>query len=175
MKQPEDKTALLDLLRREKAHWEALLQLVSEEEMLLPGVTGDWTFKDVVAHLTVWRKRTVARFIGAQQGGEVPPPEFPTDLKNALEVNEWMYRVNRDRPLAEVLAESQAVWEQLVDIVEALPEADLFERRRYEWMQGRALGPGNLFWSFEHLHEHAAHINDWLARRMEAEGSQCGL
>jgi hypothetical protein len=48
---------------------------------------------------------------------------------------------NRDRPLAEVLADSRQVCQQLVDFVEALPEADLMEPGRFEWMEGHALGP----------------------------------
>jgi hypothetical protein len=165
MAQPKDKAALVAALHREKIYWEALLQVVSEEDMLLPGVTGDWTFNDVVAHLTGWRKRTVARFAGALQGGEPLPPEWPAELgEDVQRVNAWIYRTNRDRPLAEVLAESRQVWQQLVEVVQALPEADLLEPGRFAWIGGKALGPANLGWSFAHLHEHGAQINDWLAR-----------
>jgi hypothetical protein len=168
MEQPRDKAALAAALHRERAYWEALLAVVGEDEMLLPGVTGDWTLKDVVAHLTVWRKRTIARFLGAQQGGKLPAPEWPADLgDDAQAVNAWSYRMNRDRSLAAVLDESREIWQQLVDTVTALPEAALMEPGRYQWMNGRALGPANLGWSFQHLHDHAAQINDWLARRLD--------
>jgi hypothetical protein len=167
MEPPTTKPALVQWLRLEKACWDALLQLVAHDDMLLPGMTGNWTFKDVVAHLTVWRKRTVARFVAARQGGEVAPPEWPAELKDALAVNDWMYGVNRDRPLAEVLTESEQIWQELIAVVEALPENILLEQTRFEWSGGRPMGPTNLSWSFEHLHEHAAHINDWLARRLE--------
>jgi hypothetical protein len=40
-----------------------------------------------------------------------------------------------------VLADSRQVCQQLVDFVEALPEADLMEPGRFEWMEGHALGP----------------------------------
>ena len=49
MQQPKTKAEFLRMLQRERAYWEALLALVSEDDMLTPGVTGDWTFKDVVA------------------------------------------------------------------------------------------------------------------------------
>jgi hypothetical protein len=171
MEQPTTKAAVVVWLHRERTYWHALLSLVSalvsEDDMLLPGVVGEWTFKDVVAHLTVWRKRTVARFVAAQEGGEVPPPEWPAGLDDALAVNDWTYRLYRDRTLTEILVESELVWQQLIDAVAVLPEATLFERARYEWSGGRPIGPANLAWSFGHLHEHAAHINDWLARRLE--------
>jgi hypothetical protein len=163
MEQPRNKAALIATLHREKAYWEALLHVVSEEDMLLPGATGDWTFKDVVAHLTGWRKTTIARLAGALPGGQPLPFERDEDVQA---VNTANYRANRDRPLADVLAESEQVWQQLVEMVEALPEADLLEPGRFNWMGGRPLG-STLNWSYGHLHEHAAQINDWLARLLE--------
>ncbi len=169
MQQPKTKTALLETLRREKTFWEALMAVVAEEDMLAPGVTGDWTFKDVVAHLTAWRKRTLARFEGARRGSKPPPPEWPAELGDDTQaINDWLYRQSRERTLVEVLEGSRRVWQELVDAVEALPEAVLMEPGRFEWLEGRALGPANLSWSFAHLHEHAAQINDWLARMFDA-------
>jgi hypothetical protein len=109
----------------------------------------------------------MGRFNAARQGGAPQPPEWPAELgEDAAAVNVWMYHTYRDRPLAAVLSESRDVWQQLVEIVEALPEADLMGPGRFEWIGGRALGPANLTWSFEHLHEHAAQIDDWLVRRL---------
>jgi hypothetical protein len=168
VEQPNDKATLLIVLRRQKTYWEGLLALVSEEDMLVPGVVDDWAFKDLVAHLTGWRKRTLARFLGAQQGGKLPAPEWPAELGDEVsKINPWIYRSQHDRPLADVLMESMQVWQQLLDAVEALPEADLMTPGRYDYMGGYPLGPANLRWSYGHLHEHAAQINDWLARRYD--------
>jgi hypothetical protein len=169
MQRPGTKAALITMLRRERDYWEALLAVVDEEDMVKPGVTGDWAFKDVVAHLTAWRKRTVARFRGAAQGGGPLPPEWPPELSDddVQSVNAWIYQANRDRPVADILAESAQVWQQLQDAVETLPEADLLESGRFPGLGGRALGPEALYGSFGHLHEHAAMISDWLARRYD--------
>jgi hypothetical protein len=82
-------------------------------------------------------------------------------------VNAWNYQANRDRPVTDILAESAQVWQQLLDAVEMLPEADLLEPGRFPGLGGRALGPAALYGSFGHLHEHAAMISDWLARRYD--------
>ncbi len=169
MGQAQGKAALVDQLRREKAYWEALLRVVEEQDMDSPGVMGDWTFKDAVAHLTGWRKRTVARIAGSQQRGQPLPPEWPAELDEEQPdtINAWIYGQNHDRPLADVLAESQQVWEELVAVVEETPEEDLLEPGHFEWLEGHPLGPAVLNGSFGHLHEHAALINDWLARRFD--------
>src|SRR6188472_427446 len=49
----------LELLARldlEEVEWKALLAEFGEDRMEIPGVTDDWTFKDVAAHLNGWRQ-----------------------------------------------------------------------------------------------------------------------
>ena len=70
---PTTKTELLERIDAERAGWETLLSEVGEARMEQPGAAGDWTFKDVVAHLNGWRKRTVDRLQAASRG-EAPPP-----------------------------------------------------------------------------------------------------
>ncbi|MGH2505096.1 MAG: hypothetical protein ACRDID_21510, partial [Ktedonobacterales bacterium] len=59
------KAQLLADLRSEQDGFEALLDEVGEQRMIQPGVAGDWSMKDIVAHLTGWRRRSVARFQAA--------------------------------------------------------------------------------------------------------------
>ena len=37
--------------------WQEQFVAGVEDRMLQPGAMGDWTFKDVVAHLSGWRTR----------------------------------------------------------------------------------------------------------------------
>src|SRR5258708_39660146 len=59
------KTQLLTELRTEQAAWEALLDEIGEAYMTQPEVAGGWSIKDIVAHITGWRRRTVTRFRAA--------------------------------------------------------------------------------------------------------------
>src|SRR5260221_14787131 len=56
------KTQLLAELRTEQAAWEALLDEIGQAHMTQPEVAGGWSIKDIVAHLTGWRRRSVRRF-----------------------------------------------------------------------------------------------------------------
>ena len=58
----QNKTQLLAELNHENASWQALLYYIGEANMTQPEVAGDWSIKDIVAHLTEWRRRTVKRF-----------------------------------------------------------------------------------------------------------------
>lgn len=47
--------------REERARWEVLLAQVGSEHMRQPGALGEWTFKDLVAHLNGWWYDELAR------------------------------------------------------------------------------------------------------------------
>jgi hypothetical protein len=154
------KALLLDDLEKEYARFEALLAQVGDARMTEPGVTGHWSIKDVVAHLTGWRRRTAARLQAAARGGPEPAPPWPPHLQTDDEINAWIYEANRDRPLAEVLHDSRQVFDALVEAIRALPESDVTDPNRFYWMGGQPLTAAALF---SHFHEeHEPGIRAWL-------------
>ena len=163
------KADLLAAIERERAGWERLLAEVGEARMTRPGATGDWSFKDVVVHLSGWRERTLDRLEAARRHQPPPPPPWPEgfdeDSEAGLEqINRWLYERGKDRPLADVLAESREQFRQLYEAVQSLPEQDLLEPGRFPWLEGEALGPAVLGGSFAHLHEeHEPTLRAWLA------------
>ncbi len=168
MAETPGKSELLAQIERERTFWEQLVAEVGEEHMLEPGATGDWTFKDVVAHLNGWRSKTLAR-LEAVRSGQIPaPPPWPAHLNeedDVEEINAWIYQANGDRPLREVLDEYQRSFSAMRDGVSALSERDLTERGRYDWLEGEALA-AVLTASFGHLHEeHEPALRDWLDQR----------
>jgi hypothetical protein len=156
------KAQLLDDLRREQAQFDALLAAIDEDRMTQPGVAGDWSIKDVVAHLTGWRRRTAGRFQAALRHEPEPRPEWPAHLQTDDEINAWIADANRDRSLAAVLDDSRTVFEQLVDTLGAFPEADLRDGGRFPWL-GDEQWSGPTF--FAHFHEeHEQDMRAWLAK-----------
>ncbi len=155
------KTQLLSELQDEQAAWEALLHTIDEERMTEPGVAGEWSIKDIVAHLTGWRQRTVSRFQAALHHQPVSATPWPAHLQTDDEINVWMIVSNRDRSLATVLQENRAVFEQLAETLSAFPEAELMDPQRFDWLEGEPLS-GAAF--FAHFHEeHEPDIRAWLS------------
>jgi len=122
--EPISKKQLLAELQSEQAAWLALLDEIGEENMTQPEVAGGWSIKDIVAHITGWRRRTVNRFRAAHDPSSDMIALWPAELHEDDEVDEinaWIDKVNRDRPLADVLNDSHEVFQQLVAEVSALP------------------------------------------------------
>jgi uncharacterized damage-inducible protein DinB len=156
------KARLLDDLRGEEARWEALLQDIGEEHMTQPDVAGGWSIKDIVAHLTGWRRWTVARLQADLRHEPAPSPHWPAHLQTDDEINAWIYAANRDLPLSDVLSESRSVLRRLRETLDAFPEADLMAYLRAKWTEG-APPTGAAF--FDHFHEeHEPDMRAWLER-----------
>ncbi len=152
---------LARLVHQERADWHALLAEVGEDRMDEPGPMGDWTFKDLAAHLLGWRERTIAR-IEAGPGGN-PPTPWPASLETDDEINAWIHEQHRDRPLRDVLADVDRSYERLAALIETMPEEDLMTPGRFDFLEGKAFADVNVF---GHLHEeHEPSIRAWLQTR----------
>jgi hypothetical protein len=148
------------------AAWEALLAEADDELAERPGVTGDWTLRDVAAHLNAWRSLTLERLAAAGRG-ETPGFPWPTGMSEESpagvdEINRWMTERDRGLPTPAVFAESNAQLLQMRAAVEALSDADLLEPGRFAWLGGLPLS-AVLDGSLEHLEEHMAEIRAWRA------------
>lgn len=144
---------LLAELQAENAGYEALLAEIGEDRMEQPGVAGEWSVKDVVAHLAAWRRRTVGRLAAVARGEPEPAPPWPAHLQEDDEINAWFHRQDRDRSVKETLAESRRVFEGLAAAVAALPQEALDDPARFPWMEGASLSGATLFSHFHDEHE----------------------
>jgi len=154
---------LVEQLNSENEEWKTLLAEIGEDRMEEPGVAGAWSIKDVVAHLTAWRRRTVGRLEAVAQGRPEPPHEWPAELHEDDEINAWFHERDRDKSVRQTLAESRGVFDQLVSAIEKMPEDTLDHPERFPWMQGTPVS-GAAF--FAHFHdEHEADMRGWLSRQ----------
>ena len=130
--------------------------------MTKPGVAGHWSVKDMIAHLTAWEQRPVAWLIAIRRGELPEPAPWPPDLGEE-KTNAWIYEVNKDKPLAQVIEESRRVHELLLKELESVTDDALNDAQRYRWLNGNSLDdsiPGD---SSEHYQDHARMVREWLA------------
>jgi hypothetical protein len=147
------KAELIAQLNSENQGWEGLLAEIGNDRMEEPGVAGAWSIKDVVAHLTAWRRRTVGRLAAVANGQPEPAHEWPADLAEDDEINAWFHARDRGKSVREVLDESRRVFQQLVSAIEKLPDDALDDPARFPWMQGATITGATLFGHFHDEHE----------------------
>ena len=163
------KSELLNWLREEYEKWETFLDQIGMERMEQSGVNGDWSMKDIVAHLTGWQPRLTARIQAAQRGEVEPPPPWPPNVQTEDEINAWIYESNRGRSVREVLDEMEEVFRQFLSVLEELPEdvriEQLHEGARVfnlVWLGDRRYPVGEFF---DHFYDdHEPDVRAWLER-----------
>src|SRR5512134_1662343 len=116
------KSELLHWLQGEYRQWEAFLDQIGPTCMDQPGVNGDWSMKDIVAHLTGWNRWLVTRLQSAQHEESEPPPHWPVQLQSEDEINAWIFVTDHERSVHEVLDESRQLFQQLFAVIQDLPE-----------------------------------------------------
>lgn len=164
------KSELLNWLQEQYRQWEAFLDQIGAARMDQPGVVAHWSMKDVVAHLTGWNHSLVARLQAAQRNEPEPPPPWPAHLQTEDEINAWIYEANRGRSVREVLEESHQVFQQLLAVIEQLPDEVRIETVRASsgreyylvWLGDRRFQAGEFFDHFRDDHE--PDVRAWLAR-----------
>ena len=151
---------LVDRIRTTRREFEALLEGLSPRQMTQPGVAGEWSVKDMLAHIA-WYEREEADFYGEIDVEGSPLWRLPQEPRN-----QKLFEQARHRPLQEVLADFREAHERLLSVVERLSEEDLATPGRFlgtspEWPPWRRIAVH----SCDHDREHIDMIQAWLRSR----------
>src|SRR5947209_10430789 len=103
-----DKAQLLDEMNSGYTALETVLAPLDQQQMTTPGVNGDWSIKDILAHLAAWQNYLVIRLQAAVRN-ETPAMlgiSSGGDEGSALDrLNAGFYEENKSRPLDDVMAD----------------------------------------------------------------------
>ena len=140
MPRPTSRMELLAAIDQERPALEAFLATLTSEQMVAPGVVGEWSVKDVLAHLVEWEQMVLGWYRAGLRGERpaLPAPGYKWSETPAL--NQMIYEKHRNRPLVEIMAEFQASHQEIVEVIRALTNDDLFTAGRYPWTQKNTLG-----------------------------------
>jgi hypothetical protein len=150
------KAEFLGRVRAARADLNEAISGLSEEQMSQDIVAGEWSVKDILAHLASWQNEALLSVERAERG-EVPGPLISesVDEWNGRRVAEW-----RRLPLVDVMQEFNATYDQLMKALDRWPE------------DTAPLGPSDwdetcqLWWLTDHDTEHLAAIRAYR-RRLE--------
>lgn len=157
--------AVIEAIRDERRKWQELVDEVGQDRMDVPGAAGDWTFKDVAAHISFWNEEllnTLERTVDRSVEPYVRP--WPEELFEPDGINEWAHQQSRDRSAEDVLSEADSVFVRLQSVAEQMPEETLNSVDMFDWQGGEPFAQ----WIvdrrlFNHYYiEHEEPIRQWL-------------
>jgi hypothetical protein len=150
-----------ELLKRLGARWQELLASyagLSEAKLVEPEVTGTWSVKDIIAHVTSWEEEALAHLPVILAGGR--PPRYSVAHGGINAFNAKTMQRNRDVPLAEVLRRRDDTHRQLLEFVQGAPDKTFATETRAR----RRLRLD----TYRHYAIHAAAIRRWLAAAQDS-------
>jgi AcrR family transcriptional regulator len=153
------KEALLRELVAAWAEWEELLGRAGDRSTA--AYEGDWSLRDVVAHLTSY-DRELALSVG---GAVRALPEMPHEVKVDVERrNRFVHEHDRRIPLDALTAEARAVRAELLARLREQTEEQLRAPWHVPWWHW-PLWRRVIDISTEHYRDHSGHLRRWLDTR----------
>lgn len=139
MAKPANKEQLIAVNHKELAALEELLAGLTPEQFTTPGALGDWSVKDVLAHLLEWQ-HMLQRWFAAGQCGENPAvPAEGFNWAQLPALNQAIFERYRDAPLDDILREFRASAQAIDALAAGCSEEDLFKPGLYPWMRKNTL------------------------------------
>lgn len=121
------KRKALEILERAYKEEQTSVQRLSDKERSAIGTPEQWSAKDTIAHIAVWKERAVQE-LAAMASGE-PGPDFD----GYDQINARIFKEHQDFAWSEVLNKSRQVHCLLQEQTEAMPNDVLTDARALDW------------------------------------------
>jgi hypothetical protein len=163
MPEPKTKLTIINRIHTERRRLEHNLAPLGQSEMFAPGVVGEWSVKDILAHLADWEEH-FQPWVEASRKGLKPDPEPGLTWKELDKLNQRIYERHRQQGLDDVMAYFHTTHEQFMHFVESLSDEELLTPGYY-----KLTGKGTLYTWLGAYASHdkwgKTHILKWLKTR----------
>ena len=145
------------LLRRLEKAWLDFQQSyagLAERDLHWHGVTGTWSVRDIIAHVTTWEEEALTHLPLILKGGT--PPRYSVRYGGLDAFNARMTEQKRSLSLSEVREQLAATHDRLIEFIQRVPEHHLIGNTRFR----RRLRLD----TYRHYPIHAEAIRQWRQR-----------
>lgn len=142
------------VLKQLEKSWIALKQSyagLSDSELLEPGVAGDWSIKDILAHVATWEAEALKHLPEILNG--IVPQRYSVAYGGIDAFNAQMAERNRRLSLDDTRRLLNETHERLIKYIERAPEEQLMRETRFR----RRLRLD----TYGHVQKHARAIAAW--------------
>jgi hypothetical protein len=111
------------LLRKLDKAWAEIKESyagLSDSQLTEPGITGNWSVKDILAHVTTWEEEALKYLPLINKGGR--PPRYSVKYGGIDAFNAQMTEQKRGLSLSEVLRQLDEIHRRLIAYIQSVPE-----------------------------------------------------
>lgn len=147
-----------ELIRKVEKAWaafQASFAGLDQAQMAEPGVTGEWSVKEILAHVTTWEQEALKSLPVILEGGRLP--RYSVLYGGIDAFNAQTTEQKRKLSLDEVLAQMEETHRLLLAMIANAPEAEVARETRFR----RRLRLD----TYSHYPIHEAAIREWRAQQ----------
>ena len=146
------------VLKRLNDAWLALKQSyadLADSQLSESGVTGNWSIKDILAHVTTWEEEALKHLPVILKGGR--PRRYSAEYGGIDAFNSMMTKHKAGLAVSDVLKQLDEIHSRLLDYVQRAPEEQFTRETRFR----RRLRLD----TYSHYPKHANAIRKWREGR----------
>jgi hypothetical protein len=146
------------LLHRLDSAWTAFKASyagLSEARLLEPGVSGTWSVRDILAHVTTWEEEALKHLPSILEGRR--PPRYSVSYGGIDAFNARTTQEKAELSLPDVLRQLDETHQRIIELVRRAPETLLTRETRFR----RRLRLD----TFSHYPKHMVTIQRWRERQ----------
>lgn len=128
---------------------------MTDAEMMQPGVTGEWSVKDLIAHVTSWEEEALKHLPTILEGKR--PPRYSVTYGGIDAFNAQVMAQRKTLSLAEVLRQRDETHRRLIDLIQGVPEEEFVSETRFR----RRLKLD----TYGHYPIHAEAVQEWREKK----------
>ncbi len=151
-----DRHQLEKRIDREWTNFERSYRGLGDAQLLEPGVTGDWSVRDIIAHVTTWEEEALTHLPLIMRGGR--PPRYSVTYGGIDAFNAQMTEKKKGLSLTEVLEQQGEMHRRLIKFIHGVPEDQFAVETRFR----RRLRLD----TYGHYPKHSILIVSWREKRV---------
>ena len=112
--------------------WTAFTQSYSaleDPQILEPSVTGNWSVKDIIAHVSTWEQEALTHLPTILAGGR--PPRYSVTYGGIHTFNAKTTEQKRGLSLRKVLEQQSDIHSRLIGFIDGVPEHQFIRETRF--------------------------------------------
>jgi len=148
----------IQLLKRIGDAWAAFTSSYADltgPQMLEPGVTGKWSVRDILAHVTTWEEEALKHLPLILKGGT--PPRYSIAYGGIDAFNALQTERKKRLSLSEVLLQQGKIHNRLIDFIGTVPEG--------QWISETPFRHRLRLDTYGHYPKHSEPIRKWREQR----------
>jgi len=132
---------------------------LADAQLIVPGVSGDWSVRDILAHVTTCEQEALRQLPTILKGGK--PPRYSQTHGGINAFNRITTEHKRSLTLEEVRQESEDIHRHLVEFIASVPEQQF--RTETPFRHRLRLD------TYSHYAKHAEAIQRWRKQHLDRE------